>query len=146
MDSARQIRPKAICAFQRGGRILVAHGHDSVKSQRYARPLGGSIEFGERAVDALRREIREELGAEIAHPRLLGVLESQFVLEGRAGHEVVFVFGADFADSRLYETPTLPIREAGWDGPATWVPLDAFRNGVTPLVPTGLLGLLDASG
>jgi 8-oxo-dGTP pyrophosphatase MutT (NUDIX family) len=40
---------------------LVAHGHDSVKSEDFYRPLGGGIEFGELSEAALRREIKEEL-------------------------------------------------------------------------------------
>lgn len=143
MSASGQIRPKAICAFRRNGKILVAHGLDRLRAQRFARPLGGTIEFGERAVEALRREIREEVGAEIERPRLLGVLESLFALDGQAGHEIVFVFGADFADPRLYERLDLPLREVGWDGPAVWVALDTFRGGPTPLYPTGLLELLD---
>ena len=144
-DSAPRIRAKAICAFRRDDRILVAHGVDTVKTERYARPLGGTIEFGERAVDALRREIREELGADLCGPRLLGVLENLFTLEGRPGHEIVFVFDAEFADSRLYARPALPLLEGGWDGPAVWVSISALRGGGTPLYPAGLLPLLDTS-
>jgi len=76
------IRAIAIGIFRRGDRILVGHGHDAVKGERYCRPPGGAIEFGERAAHALRREMLEEVRAEIDEPRLLGVLENTFMLEG----------------------------------------------------------------
>lgn len=49
------IRPIAICLFRHGSRILVSDGLDS-ETGRYCRPLGGAIEFGERAQAAIVRE------------------------------------------------------------------------------------------
>src|SRR5262249_25090925 len=72
---SNEVRRVAICVFRHADRILVARGHDALKGQHFMRPLGGRIEFGELAADALRREIREELNAEIHEPELLGVLE-----------------------------------------------------------------------
>jgi ADP-ribose pyrophosphatase YjhB (NUDIX family) len=146
MHDEPRIRPKAICVFRRGDRILVAHGFDRVKAERYARPLGGTIEFGERAEEALQREIREELGAEFREARLLGVLESLFTLEGRPGHEIVFVYDAEFAAPSSYEIPSLTIREPGWEGPATWVSIASYRSGPVPLYPDGLFELLESHG
>lgn len=143
MSPSRGITPKAICVFRRDDRILVALDLDSTKGERYARPLGGAIEFGERAEDALRREIKEEIGAELSAPRLLGVFENLFTLEGRQGHEILFVFDAEFVDNALYESATIEAMEPGWGEPPVWMPLDAFRDGSLPLYPTGLLALLD---
>lgn len=143
MNVSPGIRPKAICVFRRDDRILVAVDLDRTKGERYARPLGGAIEFGERAEDALRREIKEEIGADLRAPRLLGVFENLFTLEGRPGHEILFVFDAEFVDSRLYETATIEPLESGWSEPPAWMPLAAFRDGSLPLYPTGLLTVLD---
>jgi NADH pyrophosphatase NudC (nudix superfamily) len=60
----RQIRPIAICLFRNGNRILVSDDLDPETGRPYCRPLDGSVEFGELAVNALVREIREELGVE----------------------------------------------------------------------------------
>ncbi|MEZ4557609.1 MAG: NUDIX domain-containing protein [Caldilineaceae bacterium] len=49
----------AIGIFTRGTELLVFQGYDTVKGSFYYRPLGGGVEPGERAADALRREIRE---------------------------------------------------------------------------------------
>ena len=97
------IRNLAICVFRHHSRILVAQGFDDVKNESFLRPLGGAIEFGEMAVEALRREIREELGVEIAEPVRLGVLENVFTYRGQPGHEVIFVFDARFVDAGLYQ-------------------------------------------
>jgi len=140
-----EIRALAICIFSRSGRILAAEGYDSVKRQTFYRPLGGMIEFGERAEEALQRELREEIGAEIANPRLLGVTENIFVFEGQPGHEVVFVFDADFVDRSLYEQEAIKGDELGQRFMAVWKRLDDF-NTETPLYPAGLLGLLKRDG
>lgn len=65
-----RIRPVALCAVRSGERVLLAHGFDSAREERFYRPPGGTIEFGERAADAVRREFREELGAELDELRL----------------------------------------------------------------------------
>ena len=105
----RPIRPIAIGIFRRDDRILVGHGHDVLKGEHFCRPPGGAIEFGERAADALRREIREEIRAEITKPHLLAVLENTFKLEGVPKHELIFVFDTKFLDTHFYQLPELPM-------------------------------------
>lgn len=134
------IRVLVICVFSAGRRILVARGLDESKSQHFLRPIGGEVEFGEYAAEALRREVREELGLEISAPTRLGVLENRFSYDGRPGHEVVFVYDARFADAAVYSKPELPLQEDVWDGFARWVSLDALPD--EPLYPDGLLALL----
>lgn len=123
-----------------GDRILAAPGYDDVKNQRFFRPLGGGVEFGESAEEALRREMREELGLEIEQVVRLGVIENRFEFRGEPGHEVVFVFDASFVDRTVYSGKTVPIREPGWDGPAEWLVLSEPR--AEPLYPSGLEDLL----
>ncbi len=118
----------------------MAPGFDEVKNERFFRPLGGAIEFGELAEDALRREIREELGLELQNPIQLAVLENRFEYRGRPGHEIVFVFDASFVDARPYSEKTVTIRESGWAGPAEWLDLAQPLPG--PLYPEGLRELL----
>lgn len=136
------IRFLAICVFRQGSRILVAEGFDAAKGESFFRPLGGAVEFGEFAGDAIRREIREELAAEISDPKQLGVLENLFTYQGQPCHEIVFVFDARFIDQRLYQVDSLHIQEEDiWAGPARWIDL----NGNLPfnLFPAGLAALLE---
>lgn len=139
-DDNSHIRVLVICVFRDGRRILVARGLDESKSEYFLRPVGGEVEFGEFAADALRREVREELGLEISAPTRLGVLENRFSYDAKPGHEVVFVYDARFADAAVYSKPELPLLEDVWDGFARWVSLDALP--AEPLYPDGLLALL----
>jgi NADH pyrophosphatase NudC (nudix superfamily) len=70
------IRPIAICVCRDGDRILAAEGHDSTKGQTFYRPLGGTIEFGERGEETVCREFKEEIGAHLLEVRYLGMLEN----------------------------------------------------------------------
>jgi len=134
------IRLVALCVFRHEDRILVAPAHDTVKNERFVRPLGGAIEFGELAVETLRREILEELNTEIVEPVQLGVLESRLDYCGEPGHQIAFVFDSTFADRELCAASTLPVCEPGWDGPAEWLDLRAPQT--IPLYPEGLDELL----
>ncbi|HEY4685627.1 MAG TPA: NUDIX hydrolase [Dehalococcoidia bacterium] len=138
-----RIRPLALCLFRRDdGAILVAPGYDTVKRQRFYRPLGGEIEFGELAEDAARREVREEIGAEVDGLRLLGVFENLFVYQGEPGHELVWLFEGRFVDPSFYAREVIDCDEGGARFEAHWVPLDLFVRGEAPLYPDGLLEML----
>ena len=76
------IRPIAICVCRDGERILVAEYLE--KGRLYYRPLGGAIEFGEHGSEAIQREFREEIAAELRDVRYLGLLENIYTVEGRA--------------------------------------------------------------
>jgi ADP-ribose pyrophosphatase YjhB (NUDIX family) len=134
------IRPIVLAVIRRGNALLVFEAHDDVKDETFCRPLGGGIEFGERSTDALAREFVEELGAEIRVNALLGVLENVFTWRDRPGHEITFLYEAEFVDESRYEREEMKIL----DDPATarWVDLAEFREGRRILYPEGLIGLL----
>lgn len=140
--SADGIRPIAICIVRRDDCILVGHAFDSKKNEHYCRPPGGGIDFGERAEDALRREIREEMEAEIEDVRLLSVIENLFELEGQPRHEIVFVFEARLANPDHYQTDKIRMCDNAWGGWLCWESLAQFERGERTLYPVGLLELL----
>ena len=106
------------------------------------RPLGGTIEFGERGHDTVVREIREEIGAELVDVRYLGTLENLFVYLGRPGHEIALIYMAHLRDGSLQDRDLITARDdAGGTFRCLWKPLDEFRGGV-PLYPDGLLEML----
>lgn len=141
MDKTR-IRPIVICLFRDGDRILVSEMYDSVKGDYYCRPLGGGVEFAEHSRDAMLREIREEIGAEVERLELIGVLENIFIYEGAHGHEIVFVYDARFKDSELYKREEIQCYEMDAEFVARWQSLKEIRESNIRLVPNGLADLL----
>jgi 8-oxo-dGTP pyrophosphatase MutT (NUDIX family) len=142
-----RIRPIAIGVFRRDGRIFVAEGYDPSKGETFYRPLGGSIKFGERGEEAVVRELREEVNAEVANLRYLGTLENIFTYNGQPGHEIVLVYEGDFADQAIYKKSMVIGREEGGDSfKAVWKPLGDFTSDApshAPLYPDGLKELLE---
>lgn len=142
---SQHIRVIAICVFSRADRILVTEAHDPVKNRNFCRPLGGGVNFGETGAEAVIREIREEVGAEVANLRLLGTLENIFTYLGNRGHEIVRVYDGEFVPQSMYELDPVPVAESdGAPFQARWRTLDYFSP-ERPLVPDGLLQLLRGS-
>lgn len=137
-----RIRPLAICIFSHRGRILVAEGFDPIKQQRFYRPLGGGIEFGEPTVQTLHRELQEEIGAAIKDVRYLGTLENIFTFNGQLGHEIVLVYDGAFVDASLYDREQIHGEDTGdVTFIAVWKRLDEFTD-AEPVYPDGLVNLL----
>ncbi len=61
-------------AILRDGRLLLVKRLKAPEAGSWNLP-GGKVDFGEAAADAVRREISEELGVEIALTRSLGFVE-----------------------------------------------------------------------
>lgn len=140
--SNHRIRAVALCAVMNGDRVLVRRHVDQALQRVFFRPPGGAIEHGEHSLDAARREMKEEIGADVTNLRLLGCVENIFQHEEGIGHEIVFIYRADFIDQSLYGRDQVDGQEAdGQDFVALWLPLDAFTPD-QPLYPTALLDLL----
>ena len=137
------IRPLALCVLSKDDRYLVADGYDPEKDQVFYRPPGGGIDFGETSEEALRREIREEMGFEIRNTRRLGVLENIFTFAGRRGHEIVFVYDADPVNTSIYDREELRGRDSdGREFTCHWLDLQSVGPDFPPVYPDGLVELL----
>jgi 8-oxo-dGTP pyrophosphatase MutT (NUDIX family) len=140
--SDQHIRPVAICVFWRGDEILAAEAFDRAKSETFYRPLGGGIGFGESSEEAIRREVREEIGSAVSGLRYLGTLENIFTHNGAPGHEMVQVYAGRLVDESLYSVSHLAgVESNGEPFRAVWKPLNSF-SASCPLYPVGLLELL----
>jgi ADP-ribose pyrophosphatase YjhB (NUDIX family) len=146
IDNQGRIRTQALALIRRGDRILVERGYDRVKGEWFCRLLGGTVEFGERAAETVRRELLEELGAEAEVGALVATIENIFTFEGAPGHEVCLVYECSLRDERLYEVDEWRADELTPDGPLThqvaWKPIDSFRREGEILYPDELVGLL----
>lgn len=137
---AEKIRPIAICVCRDGKRILVAEYCE--KGRLYYHPLGGAIEFGERGEEAIRREFREEIAAELTEVRYLGMSENIYTNDELRAHQIVLVYDGRLTDLSLYEKEVIEGDELGAPFKAVWKRLDEFGPKKPPVYPDGLLELL----
>lgn len=138
MRGVSSIRNIAVGLPVKDGHILVSESFDSVRALKFYRAIGGGIEFGERADQALRREFSEELDVTIDRCVLLGVIENIFQFEGRPGHEYAPVFAVESAE--LDQVPLdaeLTVLDEG--SPVRWIDTGTDR----PVFPAGVLDLLN---
>jgi ADP-ribose pyrophosphatase YjhB (NUDIX family) len=82
-----------------GDRLLTWDDHDPLSGEVVAVPLAGGIEFGETGEQAIRREVREEIGATSTSVRFLGVLEDIFRWAGQQRHELWLIYDVALAGS-----------------------------------------------
>jgi 8-oxo-dGTP pyrophosphatase MutT (NUDIX family) len=140
----KEIKQKAICIFRNKEEILVSEYINPETNEPFYRPIGGRIEFGENSAIALRREIQEELGAEIQNIRYLGVIENIYHFKGKQSHELMFIYDADFVDPSFYYQTIIE----GFEHTDKrkfrifWKPISEFLNGNLTLYPEGLLDIL----
>lgn len=135
------IKAKALCIFKQQNRVLLSENYDPAKVEHYFRPIGGSIEFGETSLQAIQREIKEELGAEIENIKLLQVFENLFTFNAQQGHEIVFLYQADFVDQSLYQRNIIEAYES--DGQALhvqWYQAEEWHQ--YPVYPHGVQDFL----
>jgi ADP-ribose pyrophosphatase YjhB (NUDIX family) len=135
-----------LALIRRGDRILVEQGSDSVKDETFYRLLGGTVEFGERGEETLRRELRDELGAEADVGRLLATIENLFTYEGKPAHEICLVYECSLPDEPRYARNEWDAHETTTDGvvthPVSWRATNSFGPGRATLYPEQLLDLL----
>ncbi|KEK21845.1 NUDIX hydrolase [Bacillus gaemokensis] len=112
------------------------------ESEIYYRPLGGSIELGEKSTETVIREYKEELNAQVEITAYLGCLENIFYIDEEIGHEIIQLYSLRFIDTLLYEIEIIPIIDGEPDAYAKWIPIAAFLNQEKVLYPNGLTGFL----
>lgn len=141
----RRIRPLALALIRRGDDILVEEGWDEVKKERFFRLLGGEIEFGERGADTVRRELREELGAECDGLHQVAGLENLFTYEGQPGHEIALIQACSLRDEHVYSLDQWDAHET-LDGRGVthnaWKSLSSFARDGDTLYPDGVTSLV----
>jgi len=133
------IRPLSIGVLRREEKFLMVEVLNDSGALKGWRPLGGGIEFGESAENAVIREFKEEIGYEINCQRLLGVLENIYTHEGHKGHEIVFVYSVTMSDKSALYKERYKIEEGSMTANAKWMSLRELLDGSGDIYPIGLV-------
>jgi len=105
-----------------GGRLFLARRGPLAKNERGLWEFpGGSVEFGEKLADALKREMREEYGIEIEVRRLLDVADHILPDEGQHWVSPTYVCAITSGEPQILEPGKCT--DIGWFDPAA-VPSD----------------------
>ncbi|MET0861171.1 MAG: NUDIX domain-containing protein [Microbacterium sp.] len=143
MPPVDRIRNIAVGLVVREGHALVEIYPATERHERFARALGGGVEFGETVAAAVRREFLEELGIELDAAVPLAVTENIFDSGWAKGHEVVHVFVVRSAGlDALALSGELPVLDNHTT--ARWVPLADLRAQEPPFYPVGMIDLAEA--
>jgi ADP-ribose pyrophosphatase YjhB (NUDIX family) len=138
------IRVKALGLAWRDTALLASEVLDDHGAIKGVRPLGGTVEFGETWQSALKREFREELGAEIELSGTSDVLENIYKHHDAIGHEVIFISPIIFLDKSFYLKDEIIFTESnGVECRAAWFELDDLANGELELFPKNLRAMLN---
>jgi len=130
---------KSLGLHWRSGRLLAMEVLNDAGDIKGARPLGGTVEFGETWQDALLREFKEELNIEVSISGNPLVMENIYTHEGIDGHEILFIADVLFPDG-AYESMDKVIfsEDSGEMCTARWFDLSDLDQGDVELYPIGL--------
>ncbi|PEP00186.1 DNA mismatch repair protein MutT [Bacillus wiedmannii] len=133
-------RAKAFGLATHQGRLLVQEYHTG--DETYYRPLGGSIELGEKSAHTVIREFKEELHTEVEITNYLGCLENIFQLDEGIGHEIIQLYSLRLLDISLYEMEKMNIQDEQTVSYAKWIPVTVFIQKKKVLYPDGILNYI----
>ncbi|HDR7663010.1 MULTISPECIES: NUDIX hydrolase [Bacillus cereus group] len=134
------LRAKAFGLATHQGRLLVQEYHTG--DETYYRPLGGSIELGEKSAHTVIREFKEELHTEVEITNYLGCLENIFQLDEGIGHEIIQLYSLRLLDTSLYEMEKMNIQDEQTVSYAKWIPVTVFIQKKKVLYPDGILNYI----
>lgn len=140
MDKFKEIRPIVLGIAIKDNKLLVSEGFDKIKKQTFYRCLGGGIEFLEKSSDALKREFKEEIGADITIKDFLGISENIFTYQGKKAHELIFFYSIELSNNDYKKE--YHIIEEDDCGIAKWINIDEFKNKTKILYPNEIFKYL----
>lgn len=94
------------------------------------------IEFLEKSSDALKKEFKEEIGANIVVKDFLGISENIFTYKGKKAHELVLFYSIEINDGDYKEEYV--INDDCGKYTAKWINIDEFKTKSKILYPEEL--------
>lgn len=85
---------RAAGVFMHNDKVLI---HNNVNSDHCCLP-GGRIEIGENSQEAIKREIKEEMGKDIEIIDYIATIENFFEMKNKKYHEIFFLYKVEFAN------------------------------------------------
>lgn len=139
-----ETRQAALCLIQHGHAFLVAEIQDPQTNLVLHRPPGGGVEEGETPEQALRRELREELGITLTAVLELGAVDHVWFWNGREVRERAWLFLASSSDdARLSRGECPELVEADGQRIKTfWRPIEENIASLPPLCPSRIAEFL----
>lgn len=134
-------RVKALGIIRRNNDLLVLPILEKTGNIKGYRPVGGTMEYREKAEETLVREFREELGADIKVNGLMTVFENIYELDDMPYHEIIFFYHAEFTEPHFYDHDELDLNENGTLTKAYWMDADQLAADQM-LLPPGLKAFL----
>lgn len=139
------IRGKVIGLAKHENRLLVCEVLNDDGALKGWCPIGGGIEFGETAQEALSREIQEELGCPVSITNEPIICENIFEHHGFIGHEIIFAFPIRLEDQAIYGKNRFQIHEhRGSSHWVEWIPIKDFEQGRAVIFPSVLTNKIAA--
>lgn len=137
-------KAKTLGIIMRNNKILLEEqeGKHSKGTGIYYRPIGGTIELGEKSSDTITREYLEEIAVDIEIKRYMGCLENIFRIEENLGHEIIQIYLVEFSDQNLYKKENFKVVEGRKTTFTKWISLEEIIDGKKILFPNGLTELL----
>lgn len=139
MPKFGKIRFLALGVVKKDDNIFLSQGFDPVKNLTFYRALGGGVDFGEPSIEALKREFREEIQAELTNIKYLGCIESIFNYNNQKGHEIIQLYNCDFVEDKFYQLEQITFKEKDRKKNALWVSIDKCKSGELLVVPDKFL-------
>lgn len=127
---------KAIAVFTHNGKTLAAKGYDEKAGDTFYRGIGGSVHFREMSEEAMRREVKEELGCDVENLELITVAENAFTFNGEDRHQIIFLYKGDLSNKELYKQEKIHIIEPYSQFEAEWISIEDVLSGKIKLYPS----------
>lgn len=84
--------------IKKKNKVLV---HHSIGSEHFTLP-GGRVKEGESSIEALQREIKEEMDLETEYIRPVSFIENFFIMKGKEYHELLMTHELKFKNEKIY--------------------------------------------